>query len=341
MTRGNEAMELRGKPDREALLRPFLDALGCGRIEPAHPESMESWERDVLGDVDDETPWRVHVRESHAWHALVQQHLNAPDGTAPVHATLADDAVVGFAVACDLQHEVDAMVLGGEMQLAKRLSSYKNRFTREIDKLEEWLGAETLGQCRGLGRELSESARAAARVLASTEPDPAAAEEAARKAREARLESMLEEAGGSAGLPTPARFEKSYGNAHPLKVEPGRRSPLPWLLAVVAVLAIAWIVRVGVPMWTAEPLPTADYAQLDHPAILQVAPHSPTVYVTVDRASWNALDEDARYEVVDSARRLLEPQGFQGAWFRTSDGTTVGQWLAKTGVKTFEARSGT
>ena len=330
-------------PNRRSRLKPFLEALDNGLLQIEPSANLEPWEQSALQDIDGAISWHLVIREAHGWRAMVEQHTNTPDQTQPVPSTLTEDAIVGYTIAHDMQHEVDSLILQGDMRTAKRITQYKNRFTKEIENLEQWIGSETLTQCKSQGRNLAESARAATRALEASldtpkEPDEFTEEERAILNRANHLEALLEGKSSAMQSVTQARFEKSYGSARALPMDTEKqRSLMPYLIGTIVVLAVIWVIRVGVPMFTTPPLPEADYSQLKHPAITSVTPRSPTVYITVDQAAWKALDETSKSSLVDTARQVLEPHGFQGALFRTEDGTTVGQWLKKTGSKTIDS----
>ena len=242
-----------------------------------------------------------------------------------------------FAIAADLQRTVDDLILSGDMATAKKLSQFRNRFTREVGKLEEQVGDQNFDYCRTLGVELAEEA------YQEKHPEKEDSETDERnELKNTELASLLEaaQAAESSG-PEQATFDKDYGRVEfsMREAAPDRRS-LPLLGGIMVLLAAVWVLRVGLPMWSAPSVPEIDLARLNHPAVLYSVAKPPTIFVTLKGKEWAALDADGRLELIESARVLLEPAGYQGALFRTADGMSVGQWLKNTGIRLLESNGG-
>jgi hypothetical protein len=327
-------MEERPNPNRSNLLRPFIEAMRSGRLTPVEaPEPPEPWETDALNHADPNIPWHALIRETHAWRELSEQDLHPPDETLPVHARLMDAATIGFAIAADLQRTVDEMILSGDMATAKKLSQLRNRFVREVNKLEEQVGDQNFDHCRDLGNEFAE------RAYREKNPEKESREsEETDTLKNTELGALLEEAHAAETTRSrQATFDKNHGYVEfSARKAMSKRKALPWMTGIVILLAAVWIVRIGLPMWSAPNVPVIDLAQLNHPAILYSEAVPPTIFVTLNGKEWAAMNADNRRDMIESTRALLEPAGYQGALFRTADGMSVGQWLKNTGVRLLE-----
>ena len=327
-------MEARPNPDRSKMLRPFIEAMRSGRLTPVEaPEPPEPWETEALNHADPNTPWHALIRETHAWRELSEQDLHPPDETLPVHGRLMDAATIGFAIAADLQRTVDEMILTGDMATAKKISHLRNRFTREVNKLEEQVGDQNFDHCRDLGYEFAEQA------YREKHPEKESREsEGAGTLENTELARLLEEAHAAETTGSrQATFGKDHGYVEfSARESKSKQKALPWMTGIVVLLVAVWIVRIGLPMWSAPSVPAIDLVQLNHPAIMYSEAVPPTIFVTLNGKEWAAMNADNRRDMIESARVLLEPAGYQGALFRTADGMSVGQWLKNTGVRLLE-----
>jgi hypothetical protein len=82
------------------------------------------------------------------------------------------------------------------------------------------------------------------------------------------------------------------------------------------------------------PTPVLTLEQLAHiDSVVRIKARPPSLYVELDTATWRARSERERQGILEELGRVAGAAGYSGIQARTADGTTVGQWMSKTGVR--------
>lgn len=324
--------------ERRRAIRPYLERIDPGPekksgAEPANRIPVENrfielntWEWSVLSrglqqGVDEEATevpidgWPRRLAECVAFQARYLTHLSriedepplAPRELAALRAELLTDAAVGLALQEELQRDVDNLVAVGNLDDAKKLTSFRHKIGQSVGRLKEIVGEE--------GFRAAE-ARAAEMVL----PAP----------KQPRLRRAVG-SGEADELPQQYRREMAYGPVRHLEAVPKNRvKPLLLVLAAVAIVGgIVWGATRGVE--GPPPVPEEIFLQIE--GVRKVAVRPPSLFVTVDADRWQELSSSKRKEMVNKVGEIASRSGYQGAHFRTRDGAAVAQWLRKTGVR--------
>lgn len=142
---------------------------------------LGAWESSVLTRVVDgnggQPEWAPLLLESVALRAKFRAELDelAHGGdsaaTTMIHRHFTVDAAIGLALLRDTQQAVDEMILGGKLDLAKKLSAFRAKLSGTVKQIRARLNAESFAEAEKLSAEMRTADRAAPR---SAEPDPAA-----------------------------------------------------------------------------------------------------------------------------------------------------------------------
>jgi hypothetical protein len=372
-----------GQHLRHEVLKPFVErlaALGQQATELTAPcqinigsqsLQIEPWERNALlstvGATDGEaTEWEPLLAQAVALRAKTLTQLDKltkcdesdPQQAETVYADLLSDAIIGFALSAELQRTVDRMVVDGERELAKMLTQFRAKLSRDLAALGEVIGEATLAEAE----ERAQSMLAAAPPTTGISKDDPNAEpprEGELNLDRPDLKKLLElEAtllrkqeeqqdprAQDRALERLERLERlKHKTPEPepdfddLDVEPEHRSWALPLTCLAAVLLVVWLLvtvrpalnKVSYPAFSLE-----DFKQ--HAAIEQVASRAPSLFVTVDAHAWNGLDPADRASLVHSVGETIGAAGYTGAHFSNGSGHTLAQWMKSGGAQVFDA----
>jgi len=223
-------------------------------------------------------------------------------------AELMMDAAIGAALLRQMQQEVDRLVMVGELERAKLLSSSTNKLARAIPRAK---------------RSVSESERQ------RTGPAPAPSLNRPARApavRGAQQPTLLEEL---AERPIQARWSakkrrRRRKRGEPLTL-PSRTEMLTLLLGVTGVLWIGFVLLPSLIDDRANPVLRDDLPRAELIASIEALP--PSLYVSVDPEVWTQLSDVEKYDLVDQVAGSVTVRGYDGVLVRTTVGRPVAQWL--------------
>jgi hypothetical protein len=321
--------------ERRAAIEPFLELVGKSPVSTdadrgttqvllgSRVIQLDAWEFSVLTkglsrrsdgsrevEIDD---WPVHLAEGVAFQARYLSHLSclqdgpppAPSELKTLRADLIVDAALGLALQEEMQRDVNNLVAVGALEEAKKLTSFRHKIGQGVGRLKEIVGEIGF-------------AEAEARATQIVAPAP-------RQPRLAAEPDDLHE--------RPAQFRRDLGHAPVKHLQIERRDRLRPLLLTLAFCVLAY----GFFFFTAREAPgppaidPAIFLHVD--GVQRVDVRAPSLFVTVHAKDWRELTDEGQLELVGSVGAIAEKNGYSGAHFRSTAGVTVGEWLAKTGVK--------
>jgi hypothetical protein len=321
---------------RQRSLAPFMNKLGIDHNPEDHKPipgvitlgehqlSLDPWERSVLQDYRDgklgiEHLWAPLLAEGLAFQMKclhqVEQLARISDLFEQGNPDLTErqleqceqminTAAIGLAVLQDIQTAIDQAIVEGELEPAKNLVGFRNRSEQSINLLKQFLGEE------GFLRAQNKSETMVTTYEDDQDPFADVAPEAAPE------------------LVTPILAT----NASPKNLK-------GFYLTVLCLSALAWAVFI-LPNLRPEPLPQLGLAEFKElPAIQAVMARPPSLFVTLNDSSWQALTEPEKLYLLKRTGSFAMAAGYSGAQFRNQAGVPVGQWLKKTGVKLFQKQA--
>jgi hypothetical protein len=243
-------------------------------------------------------------------------------------ADLLLDRTLGAALLVEIQEHTDALVAGGQMEQAKLFSKLTHRVWRMVAELEKQISeARSAG-----GDELAspvEDRSLAAGTAGRTSPPLAGPLEPTEAESQIELDRVVEHALDASFAPGPPGPGTRRPRAGP--------STTVLLLGALVLTSLAWI---GMSTLGARGKgePAGLTLEAFDGALAEIETRPPSLYGTVERARWEALDAGARSEVVERVAEVLNRHGYRGALLRTEDGVPVAQWLKQRGVLLLEPR---
>jgi len=258
-----------------------------------------------------------------------------------LQAELMLDSAIGASLLQETQTLVDALVIAGKVEEAKKVSEFRHKLHGVVSEVK---------------KIIADSEAALAEELALRTPKPAVsvdgtldrlAREVAdeverierRKRSQKRSGGPREEPESNGTLLAPALFSarsrkrRTNGNGERLPlVPPFDRTKA--LAAILAVLILAWVSLVEVPRHFESEPPAAPALEASHPNLFEeLQSRPPSLYVTVRSIPWSMLGEAERRSAVERAGRDAAERGYRGVVFRTQAGRPVAQWLSASGVR--------
>jgi len=315
---------------------PHFAQLGVRSIE------LGSWERDTLRLV--QTARREAVQrpltllaEIVAAQAKFLDLLDRFDhGPMPTPSDLpvfleqvVTDLAVGVALIDELQWDMNRLIGSGKLAEAKCLSRFQSRLRAVVSDVENRVGRTELELVRqrsqsfltvNLEADLPETLRPISSRLEEDEPNAPGWAAYGGRAREPAVPPWMAPEDAEAPVPEEKPRAEPASRLRPLLV---------LLVVLVAVYAVVIIPRAA--HRRAPVLDLQSFAAL--PAVEQVFPRPPSLYVQVDGPTWAALTPEQQLEHIVEIGRVAGSAGYSGAHVRTDDGATVGQWLKKTGAR--------
>jgi hypothetical protein len=230
------------------------------------------------------------------------------------------ELAVGIAMLHELQWDINRMIGSGRLAEAKSLTAFRKAVTVRVSEVRERIGAAQLKAAEMRARDLviPPSKREAEEEIPLDEAVPAvpswATYEGMHKKTAAKVSPWLSE----------RRRAGKRSRANRLRL-------LLWALtALLLVYAAVLIPR----LHQEPPTPVLTLEQLAHiDSVVRIKARPPSLYVELDTATWRARNERERQGILEELGRVAGAAGYSGIQARTGDGTTVGQWMSKTGVR--------
>jgi len=303
-------------------------AAGSGFPVERHPGAtalkLDPWEVRALcaglgPQLPADRPWCGVLAECVAWQArylgdvapLKSAERPSVGQLEEIRERLTEDTTVGLALLEELQRAIDGSIRDSKFDEAKRLSAFRNKLGQPMKFLRDRIGLEAFAAAE----------RAAAELVAPLQ------ESKIRRARPAP-EQPAE--------PQPAyeMFTRDVAVAPYVaaEVRPSQTRPLLLVLGVVVAIWAAFIA----PRLFTQHLPVLkSYEMPASPAFLEVAARPPSLFIKVKAGVWDEMTPEEREKVVAAVGEQASAAGYTGAHFRSTDGTTVAQWLVKGGVRLY------
>lgn len=320
--------------NRHAVLAPYLERLARA-AQAAGGDTLagkDRWESDIVRGVlggagspgrDGGAPewWPLVVEglaflEKHAddMGRLQSSEAIAAERVTTLHAQLMTDAAIGLSLMEETQRSIDAVVLGGKIDDAKRVTGFRNKLVQAVSSIKETIGPVAFQAAETLSARMIPEAR----LLRG----PAAQGQRPAERR-------------AAHAPTTARRPHAGRAVSPLDERPNYTKPL---LVLFGLLVIVWAVFV-LPLLNRPTLPAITEMQLPRSgAIRMVNARPPSLYVEIDRAAWSALAESERVQLVDDVGAVAQASGYNGVVFRDGLGKVRAQWMRTGGSTLVKAR---
>lgn len=357
---------------RYRALAPLIEQFSlddeAGRQIPAtvtvagHEVQLGRWERATLREAngrsagagpDDES--RL-VIECIAFQARLQELLQVfehgpmpgPSDLPEFLDRLVTDVAVGLALQEELQRALNRLVLAGQQDHAKHLSSYRQRFTQGVSDLKTRVGADAAEQAEHRAETFVAPPQPVDRRRPVAFPDEKMeAAEAAEPRAEQPAPDLLEEQpawqpGGGKPNPDPRpEWERACWDAlgaepappPELVVEKKKRSiVMPGLISLV-VLIVVWAAFIlpGIRQTLPPVLTRAEFTHLE--PVREVVARPPSLYAKMDVDLWRKMEPAARQAMLEEMGVIAEAAGYNGVHVATTDGITVGEWLKQGGAK--------
>jgi len=281
-----------------------------------NPWELQALHRGLEADPGEHGDWERLLAEGVALQAryvddlalLEQDVALTPEELDVAHAPLLRTAAVGIALLEELQRVIDAMILGGKMGEAKRLSSFRGKLSSSVAEIRDRVGDQAF----------AEAETTAAEMIAPVAEHPA---------RRPSLEELDEEP------PRQIRLDRHAGKVSGFEVVDPPRDRIKPLLTIFALAFVAWLVLVLPRAWKTE-IPALEAREVTtSPVVEQVLVRPPSLFLIVDEAAWSAMPVESREALVRQVGGKAESNGYTGVNVRTGDGTTVGQWTRARGIR--------
>lgn len=309
---------------REALL-VYLEQLEDARKsggdlrEALAGVDLDNWELDQLGRGLDgpQNIWRALIAEGVAFRNKFEtdlgwlpsgQELSADDAQ-DIRRLLVTNAALGIALLDEIQDAVNALILCGDLDDAKKLTGFRNKIGQSVKSLKDRVGQAGFEEARSLSQGLITPAEQASWTDPNTDTPfaPARAPHA------------------------PASHAPASRIVFKAKTEP--HSHVKPLLMVFGLMIAIWGVFI-VPRITSKPLPELTMQDVaPRSAIRHVVARPPSLFVKLKGSEWNALSRGERLALVDDVGRTATAAGYHGVQFTLEDGSTAAQWLQEHGSR--------
>jgi hypothetical protein len=335
---------------RTKILAPYLERLGIGVDTDGKPVELpaiidaddyilelDDWERSVLRDHPAGTdakgrPWPSLVSQGLAFQMRYIERAAFFDGAevpaserAKMIGHLIIDGAIGITLLDDLQWAINRLIREGQVQVARRLTEFRNAVNQNVSRVRSYADAETFARSESAAAELSDGQiqeywpEIPPETEGEGQPVSAARKPSPRPSRPKR---------------PPKQVAKPLPPRPPVRDEDPNSSRLLSLTIVLVVSGLLWSF-VSPRDASFEPPPTLtqqDFAKV--PSIAEIEARPPSLYVTFSATEWREMGEMQRWRAVEQIGTIATEAGYLGAHMRTSDGKTVGQWLKRRGVKT-------
>jgi hypothetical protein len=299
---------------------------------------LDEWDRAVLRDHPSGTdaqgrPWPGLVSQGLAFQMRYIERVAFFDGAevpeseyAKVEGHLVIDGAIGITLLDDLQWAINRLIREGQVQVARRLTDFRNAVNQNVSRVRSYAGAETFARSEAAADELSDG-----QVQQLWPEIPPEAEEDEEQAPARAPKSA----------PSMQRFKmRRKETAKPLPPPPSsdaEDSSSSRLLSLTAALILSGMIWSFMSPRDGRFVPPPTLTQqdfVDVPSISRVEARPPSLYVTFSAHQWQEMGELARWRAIEQIGTIATDAGYNGAHMRTSEGETVGQWSKHRGVKT-------
>ena len=311
--------------ERRAQLALYLDQLSAARAADEDLNAaiagadLDSWELSQLDDalVGATEAWQALIVEGVAFQIKLQTDLGfavpaaamSGEDQAEVRELLLGDAAVGLALLEETQREVNDLVLAGEMELATRLTGFRNKLGQRVNHL------------RGQVDE-QDFARATEKSEGYCEPK----EDAEWQSAEFRPRTF------ATGGPTPPPMERPQARLLEQRTVTNESRPIKGWLMVLGASICLWAVLILPRIMNNQPLPELTVSDVaPRQEIRQVTSKPPSLYVELDAAAWRGMSSESRLSLLDDVGQTASAAGYNGAQFTLESGESVGRWLKARG----------
>lgn len=221
-------------------------------------------------------------------------------------------SAIGMALLRETQKEVDDLVGLGKVEDARLLTRFQHRLRTAVRERKESIAESNRVDADQLVEHLTDHAGHRGSL-----PDPGLEPVGSRPASAGRRAT---ESAASAAAQAGRRRREHF------------RTEV--LLGCATVAFVVWLVGHGLP-WRAEPsaslLARKDFAAAA--PILEVVARPPSVYVDVDEALWERLDDDRKLHLVGDMGSVLLSHGYWGLFVRTPSGRSLASWRDDGGAR--------
>ena len=247
----------------------------------------------------------------------LKRELSAPTRQLYVlQAELMLDTAITMALLREIQQTIDDEVRAGHLERAKQWTQLKNSMN---------------GAATGLKSMLADSERRRADVLTEDLTDQPAT--AAATVTPRRYEPLMQEL--AAQETERRKLARAHRRARQTLDHLPSRTEL--LVACLAIAVAGWLGFVKLPEHFKPPLhvlAVKDFPRSD--GFLEIEARPPSLYITLDSATWSALSRDERLHQVRTVSSVLLTNDYTGVWLRNEEGRPVAQWLLGSGVQLLE-----
>lgn len=247
----------------------------------------------------------------------LRRELRAPTRQLYVlQAELMLDTAITMALLREIQQTIDDDVRAGHMERAKQWTQLKNSMHGAAIGLKSTLADSERRRADVLTNDLTDQPATAGGTVAPDRYAPMMQKLAAQETERKRLAQVRRRA---------------------LQALDHLPSRTELLVAFLAITVAVWLGFVKLPERFRTSLPVLavkDFPRSD--GFLEMEARPPSLYVTLDSATWSALGRDERTRLVRTASSVLLTNDYTGAWMRTEDGRPVAQWLSGRGVQLLE-----
>jgi hypothetical protein len=322
--------------ERRTALAPYVHHLAqiceppAESVDAAHPAvvpslDLDGWERKALGRALEATAgaqdaWETLLAEGVAVQSKFLAETSCLQGDQPLppdmweklRNQMTQTAAIGLALMEEIQRVVDAMILGGDMGQAKKLTGFRNKIGQVVSQAKEQVGTKAYEHAEAL----------AAEMVMPLEQQPQA---------KRRLEEPDE------GPPQQIKLNRHAGAPLGTILEAKEaRSRIRPLATVFVVALAAWCILVAPRFFRAElPVLTPQDLPLP-PEVQEVIARPPSLFLVVDGAAWGRMPRESREALVQQVGRIAEEAGYVGVQFRNAKGTSVARWSLARGASLIE-----
>lgn len=245
------------------------------------------------------------------------------------------DAAIGGSLVKDIQCIVDNLLKAGRFEEANGLSKFNHQLRNTVYELRKRIDPEYRSTIEDLVDRLAETgsvdvpATSGADAAAAPAAEPAGAP---RRRRAPAAAPAMHHRPHRSARPAHAEAEELASSAGKLPSFqlPLRTKVLGAMLLVTGLILFLAILPVLFP---ARPSGEPPVSAASFPGLVRgVEDHWPGLYVILEPEAWDAMDQDARIELLHELSAGLTSRRYKGALVRTPDGRPLGQWLWNNGV---------
>jgi len=217
------------------------------------------------------------------------------------------DASLGIALLEETQRAVNQLIRGGEMDVVKKLTGFRNKLSRNVNELKGTIGEKGFDEATSASEDLI-----------------APEEEASWTEREARTSTPTR----PTQRPAAGRIVFKQERATP--AGKGHTKPLMMLLGLSVVVWGVFILP-KLQVKTTQTLTLDDISPKTE--IRYVVAKPPSLFVELNSYAWRELSDPQRLALIDEVGKTAAAAGYNGAHFKLENGESAGQWLKENGSR--------